>query len=397
MTTIACIFGSRSVEHEVSVITAQQAMAALGPHHRAVPAYIAKDGRWYTGDALTDLGRFGDVQGLLADCTVVTPVIDPSRPGLSLLPVSAPRRGRFGRGSDDAVALEVDVAMPLVHGNLGEDGTLQGLLEMAGVPYTGSGVAASATAMDKRLAKTVLRAAGLPVLDDVCIDREQWRVDPGSVLERAESFAPYPLYVKPVTLGSSIGVARATDRTEMQVAIEVALTYDQRCIVEAAQEDIVEINCAVLGDDSGARASLLEQPTKRGLLSYNDKYRSKGGKPASAPSGMKSAQRLIPAPLDAELAARITQAALDSFAAVGAAGVARVDLMVDPATGSLIVNEINPIPGSLSFYLFEPAGISFTALLDELIEIAQRRHARRAASTAVFEHWMLGGGPKSSA
>ncbi len=171
---------------------------------------------------------------------------------------------------------------------------------------------------------------------------------------------------------------------ELNGALEVALTYDQRCIVEAAQEGIVEINCAVLGDESGARASLLEQPTKRGLLSYDDKYRSKGGK-AAASSGMKSAQRLIPAPLDAALAERITQAALAAFAAVGAAGVARIDLMVDAATDTIIVNEINPIPGSLSFYLFEPAGTSFTALLDELIEIAQRRHARRAASTAVFE------------
>jgi D-alanine-D-alanine ligase len=396
VTTVACIFGSRSVEHEVSVITAQQAMAALAPHHDGVPVYIAKDGRWYTGDALRDLRRFEDVQGLLADCTPVTPVIDASSPGMSLLPVSPPRRARFGRAAGDD-AVDVEVAMPLLHGNLGEDGTLQGLLEMAGVPYTGSGVAASAIAMDKRLAKTVLRAAGLPVLADVCIDREQWRVDPRSVVERAESFAPYPLYVKPLNLGSSIGVARASDRTELHAAIEVALTYDLRCIVEAAQEGIVEINCAVLGDESGARASLLEQPTKRGLLSYDDKYRSKSGKTVGGASGgMKSAQRLIPAPLDAALAERITTAALRSFAAVGAAGVARIDLMVDAAAGTLIVNEINPIPGSLSFYLFEPAGTSFTALLDELIEIAQRRHARRAASTAVFERWMLGGGPKSS-
>ncbi|HEX4578498.1 MAG TPA: D-alanine--D-alanine ligase [Candidatus Dormibacteraeota bacterium] len=395
MTTVACIFGSRSVEHEVSVITAHQAMAALAPHHRGVPVYIAKDGRWYTGDALIDLRRFADVQALLADCTAVTPVVDSSRGGLTLLPLGAQRRGPFGRSAGDVV--DVEVAMPLLHGRLGEDGTLQGLLEMAGVPYTGSDVAASATAMDKRLAKTVLRAAGLPVLDDIRIDRDQWRGDQRALVGRAEAFAPYPLYVKPVSLGSSIGVTRAADQGELIDAVEVALTYDQRCIVEAAQEGIVEINCAVLGDESGARASVLEQPTKRGLLSYDDKYRSKAGKSAGPSGGMKSAQRLIPAPLDAALAERVTQAALDSFAAVGAAGVARVDLMVDPARGTLIVNEINPIPGSLSFYLFEPAGTSFTALLDELIEIAQRRHARRAASTAVFDHWMLGGGgPKSS-
>lgn len=390
MSSVACIFGSRSVEHEVSVITAHQAMAALAPHHRGVPVYIAKDGGWYTGDALTDLRRFRDVDSLLADCAAVTPVVDSSRPGLSLLPLGSARRGRFGR--DRGEAIEVEVAMPLLHGNLGEDGTMQGLLELAGVPYTGSGVAASAVAMDKRLAKTVLRAAGLHVLDDVSIDREQWRADQASAIERVEAFAPYPFYVKPVNLGSSIGVTRAADRSELSEAVDLALTYDLRCIVEAAQEAIVEINCAVLGDDGWARPSLLEQPTKRGLLSYDDKYRSKSGKAAAAAGGMKSAQRLIPAPLEAGLAERCVRAALDSFAAVGAAGVARIDMMVDQARGTIVVNEINPIPGSLSFYLFEPAGTSFTALLDELIEIAQRRLARRAASTAVFDNWMLGGG-----
>lgn len=394
MSTVACIFGSRSVEHEVSVITAHQAMAALGPHHRAVAVYIAKDGCWYTGDVLRDLRRFADIHELLADCTAVTPVVDASNPGFRLLPMASPKRGLFGRGS--AEAMDVDVVMPLLHGNLGEDGTLQGLLEMAGVPYTGSDVAGSAVAMDKRLAKTVLRAAGLPVLDDVCVDRERWRSDPSAAVRFAESLAPYPLYVKPMRLGSSIGVSRAADSAELSTAIETALAFDRRCIVEAAQEGIIEINCAVLGDQTGARPSLLEQPTKRGLLSYDDKYRSKGGKSASTSAGMKSAQRLIPAPLETGLAERLTQAALDSFSAVGASGVARVDLLVDSGAGSFVVNEINPIPGSLSFYLFEPAGTSFTALLDELIDIALRRHARNADSIAVFDRWMLGGGGAKS-
>jgi len=149
------------------------------------------------------------------------------------------------------------------------------------------------------------------VLADTCIHREGWRRDPDEALRRAEAVAPYPLYVKPVSLGSSIGVSRASGADELRAAVEVALTYDQRCLVEPAQEDIVEINCAVLGDDTGARASLLEQPTKRGLLSYDDKYRSKGGTSGSA--GMKSAQRLIPAPLEADLATRLRDAALASF------------------------------------------------------------------------------------
>jgi D-alanine-D-alanine ligase len=185
-------------------------------------------------------------------------------------------------------------------------------------------------------------------------------------------------------------VSRAGDAAVLREAVEVALTYDHRCLVEAEQEGIVEINCAVLGDGADARASLLEQPTKRGLLSYDDKYRATGAKDSSA--GMKGAQRIIPAPLTDALAARISAAAVAAFAAVGASGVARVDFLVDAAAEHFVVNELNPIPGSLSFYLFEPAGVSFTALLDELIEIAQRRHAQRAASTMVFDRWMLGGG-----
>lgn len=391
MSTVGIIFGSRSVEHEVSVITAHQAMAALSTEHRAVPLYIAKDGRWFTGHPLTQLSRFVDVDSLLAESTAVTPVIDPARPGLVLLPLDTPRRGLFGRGPGEP--LEIEVAMPLVHGGFGEDGTLQGLLEMAGVPYTGSDVAASAVAMDKHLAKTVLRAAGLPVLADVVIERETWHATPDNAIRAAESLAPYPLFVKPVSLGSSIGVSRAADTGELRDAVEVALTYDSRCIVEPAQEGIVEVNCAVLGDGTAARASLLEQPTKRGLLSYDDKYRGGGSKSGALKSaGMKSAQRIIPAPLDDALAARIREAALGAFAAVAASGVARVDFMVDTDRKSLVVNELNPIPGSLSSYLFEPDGLSFTALLDELIDIARRRHARRRESTAVFDRWMLGGG-----
>ncbi len=391
MSTVGVIFGSRSVEHEVSVITAHQAMAALSSAHRAVPVYIAKDGRWFTGDGLRQLSRFAQVDALLAECTPVTPVIDAARPGLTLQPYDTPRRGLFARGSGDPV--EVDLAMPLVHGGYGEDGTLQGLLEMAGVAYTGSDVTASAVAMDKHLAKTVLRGAGLPVLADAVIEREAWEAAADDAVRAAEAAGPYPLFVKPLTLGSSIGVSRAADEAELRDALEVALTYDSRCIVEPGQEQIVEVNCAVLGDHTGARASLLEQPTKRGLLSYDDKYRAGGGKSgASKSAGMKGAQRIIPAPLADALTARIRDAALSAFAAVGAAGVARVDFMVDTAGDSFVVNELNPIPGSLSSYLFEPDGLSFTALLDELIDIARRRHARRQRSTAVFDRWMLGGG-----
>ncbi len=392
MSTVAAVFGGRSVEHEVSVITAHQAMAALSNAHRAVPVYIAKDGRWYTGDPLRDLRRFSDIAGLLAECTRVNPVLDPSMHTLTFVPAGQGRHGLFGRGGGEEVV--VDVAMPLLHGRFGEDGTIQGLFEMASVPYTGSGVAASAVAMDKRLAKTVLRGAGLPVLDDVLLERGRWRGDPGAGVGAAESLAGYPLFVKPVSLGSSIGVARVVDAEELREAVEVALTFDERCLVEAAQEGIVEVNCAVLGDGAEARASALEQPVSIGLLSYDDKYRSPAGK---ADAGMKGSRRLIPAPLEESLAERIRAAALASFAAVGASGVARIDLMVDTRTQSFVVNEVNPIPGSLSSYLFEPVGLPFDELLDELIAIALRRHQRHRQSTHVFDRWMLeGGGAKTA-
>ncbi|MDQ2961029.1 MAG: D-alanine--D-alanine ligase [Candidatus Dormibacteraeota bacterium] len=392
MTRVAVLFGGRSVEHEVSVITAHQAMAALSLPHRAVPVYIAKDGRWYTGDGLRDLQRFADVDRLLAECTQVTALFDPPRGVLTLQEVGAgTRRGMFGRGGSEGV--EVDVAMPLLHGPFGEDGTVQGVLELAGIPYTGSGVAASAVAMDKRLSKTVFRAAALPVLDDVLIDGIHWEGDAARCIAATAALGASEFFVKPLTLGSSIGVSRAVDEATLRDAVDLALTYDTRCIVEAAQDGIVEVNCAVLGDETATRASLLEQPTTRGLLSYDDKYRAKSG----GSKGMKTAQRLIPAPLDPGLTAHIRAAASTAFAAVGASGVARVDFLVDPARSRFVVNEINALPGSLSFYLFEPDGLPFSALLDELIAIATRRHARLARTTRAFERWMLQApGPKSA-
>lgn len=393
MTVVACIFGSRSVEHEVSVITAQQAMAALSAGHEVLPVYIAKDGRWFTGAPLRDLQRFPQVDALLSECRVVTPLIDPRDPGLVLQAVGPARGPIFGRRGPER--WRADVAMPLCHGGFGEDGTLQGLLEMCGVAFTGSGVAASALAMDKRLTKLCLRAAGLPVLDDVVVNRDRWRSAPQQVLTEVEELSPYPLVVKPLSLGSSIGVSRAEDRERLTTAVGVALTYDQHCLVEAAQESAAEINCAVLGEEGDVRASLLEEVPRQGLLSYDDKYRSAAapakGTGAGAGAGLKGARREVPARLDAALTATLREDACRAFVAVGAAGVARIDMLVDAPRGTHLVNEINPLPGSLSFYLFEPDGLPFPALLDRLLEIAARRRERRAATTAVFDRWMLSG------
>jgi D-alanine-D-alanine ligase len=390
---VGVFFGSRSVEHEVSVITAQQAMAAMPPDRMIpVPVYIAKSGAWYTGDALLQLERYKDIDRLIASSTRVTMRPEPGTGG-ELTEVDG-RRGLFGGAS--RTAARFDVAMPLVHGSNGEDGTLQGLFELAGVPYCGCDVAAAAVSMNKRLARTTLRGAGLAVLDDVAVARARWLDNAAAVCEELESAPGYPMYVKPLRLGSSIGVSRAETRAQLDVALDLAFRYDTSILAEAAQDAIVEINCSVLGRGYDLEVSVCEQPTTTGTLSYADKYLSggkgKGGAKAPA-TGMKSAQRIIPAPLPEALSRRIQDAAMAAFRAIGAAGVARVDFLVSPERDSFLINELNTLPGSLSFYLWEASGMTFQTLLNRLVEMAIARQLEREATTSSIDTWLLTGRP----
>ncbi|HUZ70976.1 MAG TPA: D-alanine--D-alanine ligase family protein [Candidatus Saccharimonadales bacterium] len=390
---VGVFFGSRSVEHEVSVITAQQAMAAM-PSERMipVPVYIAKSGAWYTGAPLLQLERYKDIDRLIASATRVTMRPEPGTGG-ELTEVDG-RRGLLGGSSRSAARF--DVAMPLVHGSNGEDGTLQGLFELANVPYCGCDVASAAVSMDKRLARTTLRGAGLPVLDDVAVARARWLENAGAVCAELESSPGYPMYVKPLRLGSSIGVSRVETREQLDAALDLAFRYDTSILAEAAQDGIVEINCSVLGHGDDLEVSVCEQPTSNGTLSYADKYLSggkgKGGAKASA-TGMKSARRVIPAPLSAALTRRIQEAAKAAFRAIGAAGVARVDFLVLPDRDSFLINELNTLPGSLSFYLWEASGMTFQTLLIRLVEMATARQREREATTSSIDTWLLTGRP----
>ncbi len=383
---VAVVFGGESVEHEVSVITAMQVIAALrATSHEIVPLYVTKAGRWLTGSMLTTVDSFRDLHDLDRVAEPVWLSIDPAQPGVVIAP--GRRRTWLGARPADARPVPVDVVLPVTHGGGGENGALQGLLEMAGLPYAGSGVAASAVCMDKPLAKTVLRAAGLPVLHDVVTDRARLAGGRDVLLAEIEERVGYPAFVKPAGLGSSIAAGAAGDREELVSRLEVAALYDRRVMVEPAQMGAIEVNCAVLGDESSARASECEQPVSEGMLSYHDKYAADGkGK------GMQSARRLIPAPIADELTAAVRDAAVRAFQAVGAAGVARVDFFVDQAAGTFRVNEVNTIPGSLAFYLWEPAGLSFPALLEELIRLAGERHAETARSVRSIPSWLLGTG-----
>ncbi len=372
--TVGVIFGSRSVEHDVSIVTAQQVIRALDPaKYAAVPIYITRDGQWLTGAPLADLNTFkaadvAKVAGVQA--TTLSPSIQ--HHGLITPPIS----GLFGKST----LTRIDVLFPCVHGTHGEDGTLQGLFELANIPYVGAGVAASAVANDKILAKAVLKQAGIPVIEGVAFSRHEWLIDRDRLIKRFETALGYPVFVKPATLGSSIGVARAADQTAALAAIEIALSFDRRILVEAAIIDGTEINCAVLGN-TNVRPSVLEQPTSwEQFLTFDDKY-------MRGSDGMKGAERIIPASLSAELTAAIRQMAVDAFRAIDGRGTARIDFLLKD--GAVFVNEINTLPGSLAFYLWAEEKMTPTAVCDELIQLAFEAFAEKRRTTYDYQSGLV--------
>jgi D-alanine-D-alanine ligase len=286
--------------------------------------------------------------------------------------------GLLGRQS----RFDVDVVFPCIHGTYGEDGTLQGLLELADIPYVGAGVVGSAVGMDKIVMKAAFLAAGIPTVRYVDFIRSRWQRTPDTVISEIEATLRYPLFVKPANLGSSIGISKATDREGLIGALEVAAQYDRRLLVEESAEGAIEINCSVLGNDE-PMASVCEQPVAwQEFLSYEDKY-LRGGKGQS--QGMKSAQRRIPASISDDLTRTVQEMAVAAFRAVDCAGIARVDCLVREATGEVLVNEINTIPGSMSFYLWEASGVSFAQLTDRLVQLALERHADRAQTVRSYD------------
>jgi D-alanine-D-alanine ligase len=367
---VGVVFGSRSVEHGVSILTAHYVMAALDrAQYDVVPIYITREGHWVTGDALRDPNSFRDLSltGLSLERVIVAP--DPSLPVLMRTPDARRlfRKTILGR---------IDVAFPVIHGTHGEDGTIQGLFELADVPYVGAGVLASAAGMDKILMKSVFRDHGLPVVRSLGLLRSSWRATPEEAVKRVEATLAYPLFVKPANAGSSIGITKARDREQLRAGLELASRYDRRIIVEESVENATEINCAVLGYED-PKPSLCEQAVSRAeLFSYQEKYmRDLGG-----------SDRLIPAPLSNELTAKIQNLAVQAFRALDCSGVARVDFLVAAGGERVYVNEINTLPGALAFRLWKPLGLRFPELLDRLIRLALERHEDKRQTCYTSEH-----------
>lgn len=386
-TNIGVFFGGCSTEHEISVISASQAMSAIDRSvYDVTPVYITKQGQWYTGDALFDVANYRDIPALLSKCRKVY-----MRPEKGDFNIYECRHRMFG----SEVVTRLDVAIPVLHGSYGEDGTFEGVLDAIGIPYAGCNVLASANGMDKITMKMILQACNVPVVDYVWFTDGQWAADSTSILDDIERRLGYPVIVKPANLGSSVGIGRAADRDQLKERIDTAEQYSTRIIVEHMVENLHEVNCSVLGDCDDYITSVCEEPIKSGeILSYEDKYMggTKGAK------GMQASQKRIPADLPQDVSDRIRFLAGETFRVLSCHGVSRVDVIMDADNGRIYVNEINTIPGSLSFYLWEASGIPFDKLMDRLVKLALKRQRQLDMKVRSYDQniFSLGGGVKGA-
>ena len=381
MQTVAVFFGGQSAEHDVSIVTALTSVIkplGLTKKYRVIPVYIAKDGHWFVHEKLKDIHTYqsGAINDMISR---VKPTGVICGNGMKLLIPS-----RVGRKE-----VTVDIAFPAMHGTHGEDGDLMGLFEMAGVPYVGCGVAAAAVAMDKVLAKQLVYADGLPVAKGIWFTKATFVQDPKAVQKRCTGLT-YPLFVKPAHLGSSIGVSRVTNSSELTNAIEVAAHYDDKIIVEEAISNLIEVTLPIMGNEDPIPA-LLEQPLANAedFFDFQTKYMhggKKGKNGAKFGKGTAGAQGYsqIPADLPKGLYDEAVRIGLGVYRTLGCSGIARVDMLIDSKAQKVYFNEVNPLPGSLYAHNWAQAGVSKVALVEKLVTFAEERHTSRTKLSMTF-------------
>jgi D-alanine-D-alanine ligase len=381
METIAVIFGGRSAEHDVSIVTALASIIKpleLTRKYRVEAVYIAKDGAWYWDDQLKDIKLFtsGNIQDFLHKTAPTSVQFDG---GMTLVKAS----GIAGRKQ----MKKIDVVFPAMHGTYGEDGALMGLLDMAGIPYVGCGIGAAVVAMDKVLAKEVATANNIPVTKFLSFTKADLEREPGEALKVITASLNYPLFVKPAHLGSSIGISRVTSDTELRNGLEVAAHYDNRVIVEEGVNNLIEVTLPIIGNDRPQHA-LLEQPMTQAedFFDFETKYMQGGKKGGKGKGGSEGAQGYsqIPADLPIDLYAKAEKVGLDVYKALGCSGIARVDMLIDSKTSAVYFNEVNPLPGGLYAHNWNKAGVSNVELVQKLVAFALERHTARQALTTTF-------------
>ena len=382
---LGVIFGSRTCEHEVAIISAVQLMRNVNREkYDVIPIYISQKGEWFTGDALMDIKTYTAFDPFMKG---ILPVHLDLTAGSGALLHYEPAKGLLGGGKEKVVA-RLDCVIPVMHGLHGEDGSLQGLLELADIPYSSTGVTGSAVGMDKITMKRFFRGMGYPVLPDCAMTRAQWEQDQAACVKRVEEALPYPVFVKPACLGSSIGVSRADDRAALMDALNLGFSYDRRVLIEQGLDKPIEVNCSVLGYDGKRRASVLEMPNSgAGFLDFSEKYLA--GNTGS--KGMASLKRIVPAPIGEELTHALQALSLDIFDAMDCKGVVRIDYMLDRHSDHYYITEINTIPGSLAYYLWAETGLPYSQLIDEMVDCALRAFAEKKRNSFAFSSDILSG------
>lgn len=399
---VGVFFGGKSVEHEISIISMIEATLRLNEEkYEIVPIYITKEGVMYTGEDLLDLEMYRDIPVLLKRCYKVAVVNDGK--AVKVIRVPAPFIGK-------RVLNTIDVAFPIVHGTNVEDGTIAGFLNLLDIPFVGPDILASSLGMDKIAMKKVLKESGIPVVDYVGFYSKEYVKDEEKILKEINEKLKFPLIVKPGNLGSSVGIKRVKNKAELEEAISFAMEFADRVIVENCVSDLKEINCAVIGDITESEATECEEPILAGdILSYTDKYigdrKTKGGKLGATKGARKGGKfgarkgvggvnnsqegKKLPADIPSETRDEIQRLAKETFKVLGCSGISRVDFLIDQEINKIYVNEINTIPGALSWYLFEASGRKFEDVLEEAIDIAIRRHSDREKLTFSYDQNIL--------
>jgi len=367
---LGVIFGGESVEHEVSVISAVQAMKALdGEKYEIIPIYIAKNREWYTGNLLRDIDNYKDLANLKR---YAKNVVMYAKNGLFVL------QSKKGL---KRVVKEIDLAFPIVHGTNVEDGTLQGYLKMLGIPFVGSDLNSSVVGQDKVFMKQIFSSSNIRTPKYVWFFDDEYRYDTNSIIQKIEKLK-YPVIVKPASLGSSVGISVAKNKEELTFSIETAIKYDIKVLVEEVIPNLVEVNASVLGNHSSCEVSAIEEVIKsEDFLTYEDKYIS-GSK---SNKGMVATSREIPARIGSDLADEVRRLAKEVFRVLNNSGVCRIDFLIDKKRGEVYVNEVNTIPGSLSFYLWEATNKKYQVLLDDMISIAIKDFKKKNKLIYSFE------------
>ena len=379
MNTVAVIFGGRSAEHDVSIVTAISSVIKpleLSRKYQVIPIYIAKDGTWFSDDKLKDIKLFtsGDIESFTAKAQ---PVAVQFNGGLALIKSAGLRK----------ISQKIDIAFPAMHGTYGEDGALMGLLDMAGIPYVGCGISSAAASMDKVLAKQLAVANDIPVSNFLTFTKADLVRETNQAIKSITVSLKFPMFIKPAHLGSSIGITRATNETELRNALEVAAHYDDRIIVEEAVNNLIEVTLPIMGNDTLTPA-LLERPMTQSedFFDFETKYMQggkKGGKGGKSPDGVQGYSQ-IPTDLPKEIYSAAEAIGLRVYRALGCSGLARVDMLIDSRSKKIYFNEVNPLPGGLYAHNWAKAGISNVDLVQRLIDLAIERHSNRQSLATSF-------------